>query len=466
MVMKDSIFREYDIRGVVGRDFDAQFAKALGQAFGVLLSRELQREPGDLQIAVGRDCRLSGEELATALIEGVRSTGVSVVSSGMGPTPQLYFTVFARELDGGIQVTGSHNPGDQNGFKMMFGRQTLSGDAIQRLRNAIVEGVGQNSGSTAKGELQEWDGRKHYLADLIARSRPHMGSKKLKVVVDGGNGVGGMIGPDLLRDLGCEVIELFTEPDGRFPNHHPDPTVMENIVDLRATVRAQGADIGIAWDGDADRIGVVDENADVIFGDILLLLYGKQLLKEIEAPIVIGDVKCSQVLFDELARLGAKPVMWKTGHSLIKSKLKELNAHLAGEMSGHIFFAHRYYGFDDALHAAARLVEMLSSSSQSLSEMLKDVPSMVSTPEIRVDCPEHIKFRVADAARERFKEFEISTLDGVRIMFPNGWGLVRASNTQPALVMRFEADSEARLREYRALVEGRITALMSELEGN
>jgi phosphomannomutase/phosphoglucomutase len=298
--------------------------------------------------------------------------------------------------------------------------------------------------------------------ELIERSLPRMGSaRKLKIVVDGGNGVGGLVGPQLLRGLGCEVIEMYTEPDGRFPNHHPDPTVLENIEELRQRVVAEKADAGIAWDGDADRIGVVDERGEVIFGDLLLVLYGRQLLTEKENPTIIGDVKCSELMFEDLRRRGANTVMARTGHSLIKAKLKELHADLAGEMSGHMFFAFRYYGFDDALHASARFVEILSNSAQSLSEMLGDLPKTFTTPELRMDCPEEIKFRVAEAAKSSFPEYSVNTLDGVRITFPNGWGLVRASNTQPVLVMRFEADSQARLDEYRRLVEERIQRLQN-----
>jgi len=459
---KTGIFREYDIRGVVDTDFDAELAVQLGLALAEKVKKAFPEKTAH-QVAVGYDCRLSGESLRTALTEGLVRGGMNVINSGMGPTPQLYYTVVSRSLDGGIQVTGSHNPGDQNGFKMMIGGHTLSGTDIQELRDAIFGGKLDGSKNFDERRVTNFDARTAYIHELIERSRSHMGNaKKVKVVVDGGNGVGGLVGPELLRGLGCEVIEIYTEPDGRFPNHHPDPTVVENLADLRARVLEEKADAGIAWDGDADRIGVVDEKGEPIFGDLLLVLYGRQLLKEVKKPTIIGDVKCSELMFSDLRQRGANTVMAKTGHSLIKAKLKELNAELAGEMSGHMFFGYRYYGFDDALHASARFVEILSNSAEPLSSMLSDLPKMVTTPEIRVDCPDELKFKVAERAKTSFPEFSANTLDGIRITFPHGWGLVRASNTQPILVMRFEADSAARLDEYRKLVEDRIAKLRSE----
>ena len=336
MIAKDSIFREYDIRGTVGVDFDAAFARELGRAYAEIVKAECGKSEG-LTVGIGRDCRLSGEELSAKLIEGIRSAGISVVDCGMGPTPQLYFMVYDANLDGGIQVTGSHNPADQNGFKMMAGKRTLSGPDIQKLRELVQSSAPGEEGENL-AELSEVDARTRYTDYLVAASKDHMGPRKLKVVVDGGNGVGGMVGPELLKRLGCEVIELYCDPDGTFPNHHPDPTVLENIAELRERVVSEGADLGIAWDGDADRIGVVDESGEPIFGDMLVLIYGRQLLKEVDKPTIIADVKCSELLFSDLSARGANTVMAKTGHSLIKAKLKELGAELAGEMSGHIFF--------------------------------------------------------------------------------------------------------------------------------
>ena len=462
MLAKDKIFREYDIRGTVDVDFDAAFAKELGRAFA---SEVLGAESGATPtVAVGSDCRLSGPTLTASLIEGLTEGGLNVIRTGVGPTPQLYYTVFTKKLAGGIQVTGSHNPADQNGFKMMIGLKTLSGNDIQSLRKIVTEGSARVVPQELRGSVEDFDARSVYTKELIERSKPFMGSiKKLKVVTDAGNGVGGLVGPEMLRQLGCEVIEMYSEPDGRFPNHHPDPTELKNIVELRARVVSEKADLGIGWDGDADRIGVVNELGEPVFGDMLLVLFGRQLLKEVEAPTIIADVKCSELFFSDMKSRGANAVMSKTGHSLIKAKLKELHAELAGEMSGHIFFAHRYYGFDDAMHASARLVEILSHTKESLSSLLGDLPKTVSTPELRIDCADEIKFEVVAKAQNAFKEFDTNTIDGVRITFSHGWGLVRASNTQSALVMRFEADTEARLKEYQKLVEDRVTKLTKEL---
>ena len=465
MIANEGIFREYDIRGVVGRDFDAGLARGLGYAFGKkVIAESPEKTPASLKVAVGYDCRLTGEELRRALTEGLLASGVSVVSSGMGPTPQLYFTVLSQALAGGIQVTGSHNPADQNGFKMMIGPKTLSGSFIQELKRDILARPQFDSKPYADDRVEHFDARKAFTEELIARSKPHMGTaRKLKIVVDGGNGVGGLVGPAVLRALGCEVVELFIEPDGRFPNHHPDPTVLENIAVLRKKVVEERADAGIAWDGDADRIGVVDERGEPIYGDMLLVIFGRQLIQEVPSPTIIGDVKCSELMFTSLREAGATTVMARTGHSLIKAKLKELHAELAGEMSGHMFFAHRYFGFDDALHAAARFVEILSSTTQTVSEMLADLPKTVSTPELRLDCPDDKKFLVAEKAKAAFSEYPVNTIDGVRITFPHGWGLVRASNTQPILVMRFEADTEDRLHQYQQLVESRIEELKAKI---
>lgn len=463
--MNPSIFREYDIRGVVGKDFNEDFAELLGHAY----SRKLKKALGERSryiVGVGRDCRLSGPSITDRLVKGMIQNGIEVVDCGMGPTPQLYFSVFHQNLDGGIQVTASHNPSDQNGFKMMIGKSTLSGSEIQDLKHIAQDILksGISSGDGIVGQCRNYDAASEYIDFLYANSTPRMGSRKLKVVVDGGNGVGGPVGVPLLKRLGCEVIELFTDPDGRFPNHHPDPTVVENIVELRKRVVEEKADCGIAWDGDADRIGVVDEKGEPIFGDMLLLIYGRELLKTIKNPTIIGDVKCSQILFDTLKAEGANPVMAKTGHSLIKAKLKELNAELAGEMSGHIFFAHDFFGFDDALHASGRIVEILSSTDKPLSSLLSGIPKMVSTPELRIDCEESIKFKLVEGMKDALAEFEVNTLDGVRVKFSNGWGLVRASNTQAALVMRFEADSEEHLEEYKTIFNTRLESVKNSLK--
>jgi phosphomannomutase/phosphoglucomutase len=462
VLLNQAIFREYDIRGVVGKDFDTDLAYALGVVFAKRVIETSGKKV--ITIGVGRDCRLTGLEMQESLVAGLRAGGASVITSGVGPTPQLYFTAVTKNLDAGIQVTASHNPGDQNGFKMMIGKSTLSGAAITALKEEILKIGDKRFPINESTTVQEFDARIAYTKELIERSKPYLGARKLKIVVDGGNGVGGLVGPAVLKALGCEVIELFTEPDGTFPNHHPDPTVVENLRYLIAKVKEVKADVGIAWDGDADRIGIVDENGTPIFGDMLLVIYGRQLLKEVKNPTIIGDVKCSDLLFSDLSSKGANAVMAKTGHSLIKAKIKELHAELAGEMSGHMFFAHRYYGFDDAIHASARLVEILTSTDMPCSQILADLPKRVSTPELRVDCPDAIKFEIVEKAKQAFPEYESNDLDGIRISFDQGWGLVRASNTQAALVMRFEASSEELLKEYRNVVEKRLANLRETLQ--
>lgn len=452
------VFREYDIRGMVDREITPQFAYLLGRGYG-----EVARAQGVQRVAVGHDCRLSSPTLAMELARGINDAGIDCLMIGEGPTPQLYFTVFAHELDGGIQVTGSHNPPDMNGFKLLIGRDTLSGNKIQELKQQVQRMVDAPP-SVTPGKTAALDVREEYIAHIVERCRTHMGNVPVKVVVDAGNGVGGLVGPEVLRRLGAQVIELFCEPDGNFPNHHPDPTVMENIETLRKRVRLEKADCGIGWDGDADRIGVVDENGEVIFGDMLLALYARDVLNEQPGATVIGDVKCSSLLFDDVQRRGGNPVMWKTGHSLIKAKLKETKGAIAGEMSGHMFFAHRYFGFDDALYASARLLEVLSKRTQPLSQMLADLPKTYSTPEIRLDCPEEVKFELIARAQKAFPEHEVNTIDGVRVTFPHGWGLARASNTQPVIVLRFEADSPEHLSTYQELVLQRIETIKQELE--
>ena len=457
MQINPVIFREYDIRGTVGTELSDEFARVLGRAYGTLA-----RENGLNRIGVGHDCRLSSPGYAQALAEGIADEGLDVVMSGEGPTPQLYFSVFNQDLGGGIQVTGSHNPPDMNGFKILLGKQTLSGAEIQNLK-ARCEAVLKSSPATTRGTISTVDIRPTYIKNLIDNCRPHIGQRKLKVVVDGGNGVGGLVGPEVLRGLGVDVIELYCDPDGRFPNHHPDPTELKNIKDLVAKVKETKADFGIGWDGDADRIGVVDEKGDVVFGDMLLLIYGRAILAEKPGATIIGDVKCSSQLFNDLTSRGANAIMWKTGHSLIKGKLKETHGDLAGEMSGHIFFKHRFFGFDDALYASARLVEIMSKHAGPLSSLLAGLSPMLSTPEMRVDCPESIKFKIAQEAQAAFKEFKVDTIDGVRVTFDHGWGLVRASNTQPVLVMRFEAESAALLEDYKKIVLDRIEAIKGRL---
>jgi len=452
------IFREYDIRGIVEKDLNDGFAHLLGRAYA-----ELARENNVSRVAIGYDCRHSSESYAKSLAEGITDEGVEACIIGMGPTPQVYYALFEKGFGGGIQVTGSHNPPDMNGFKICLGKSTLYGEAIQDIRSRMERLVKAEKG-TKKAEISYADISEEYAQNLVDNVKPHMGSRKLKVVVDAGNGVGGIKGPEVLRQLGVEVIELFCDPDGDFPNHHPDPTVMEYMQELISKVKESGADFGIGWDGDADRIGLVDENGNNIHGDMLLLIYARALLKEKPGATIIGDVKCSSLLFDGIKKAGGKAIIWKTGHSLMKKKLSEENGDLGGEMSGHMFFRQRFYGYDDALYASARLAEIMSNTDKTVSEMLGDLPETFSTPEIRVNCPDEIKFKIARAAASVFSEYEVDTIDGVRVTFENGWGLVRASNTQAVLVMRFEAGSEADLKKYQDLVIERIEGIKATLQ--
>ena len=450
MQVPSSIFRQYDIRGVVDDQITPQVAHAVGRAVATDARRRLGKAA---RLAVGRDNRPSGEVLAQAVRDGMAAAGAVAVDVGMVPTPALYLALHELEVDGGLQVTGSHNPPEFNGFKTVVADETLHGDDIQELQRLINDDETDTdaAGGGLEVDLTVLD---KYVAAVLCRNGPL--AKPVRVVVDCGNGVASLVAELLLARLGAEVIPLFCESDGSFPNHHPDPTVLENLADLREAVRRTGSALGIAFDGDGDRIGAVDEQGTVVFGDQLLALFGRDLAQRMGGGhYVIFDVKCSDTLAFDLERSGLKPQMWKTGHSLIKAKMKELEAPLAGEMSGHMFFGGDYYGFDDALFAAARLLDYLAKTDEPLSVMLSNLPQRCSTPEIRVDCDDERKFAVVDRAVEYFSsKYDTSDIDGVRISFDDGWGLIRASNTQPVLVMRFEASTPERLDEYRSEVEG------------
>lgn len=441
------IFRQYDIRGVVGRDLTPAVARAIGAAVASLGWERVGRLP---RLAVGRDNRPSGVELAAAVRDGIAGTGGTAVDLGMVPTPALYLALHELGVDGGVQVTGSHNPPEFNGFKMSVAGATIYGDDIQLLRRMIQEGATRSG----RGAIELDATVLQRYGDAIAQRNGPL-TRSVRVVVDCGNGVTGLVAEAVLSRIGADVIPLFCESDGTFPNHHPDPTVPENLRDLAETVRRENAELGIAFDGDGDRIGAVDEQGTIVFGDQLLILYGRDLSDRMgPGHPVIFDVKCSNVLATELRRAGLRPTIWKTGHSLIKAKMKELGAPLAGEMSGHMFFGGDYYGFDDALFAAARLLAYLARRGGPLSARLADVPKTFATPELRVECGEAEKFEIVEAAAKHFADrYEVLTLDGVRISFPTGWGLLRASNTQPVLVLRFEAASEDDLQRYRDEVE-------------
>jgi phosphomannomutase/phosphoglucomutase len=451
MQVPKSIFRQYDVRGIIGKELTADLARGLGSAYATMAWHRLGRTP---VLAVGRDNRPSGGGLSASIREGIAATGATVVDVGVLPTPALYFAVYALECDGGLQVTGSHNPPEFNGFKMVLTGDAVHGDEILELYE-IITAERWRSGS----------GRQSADSSVLLRYREaiidrHRLARRVKVVVDCGNGAGSLIAVSTLQGLGAEVIGLFCESDGTFPNHHPDPTVLENLRDLQQAVRRTGAELGIAFDGDADRLGAVDETGEVVFGDQLLVLFGRDAVRRFgPGTPVIFDVKCSEVLPQALTAAGAKPVMWKTGHSLIKAKMKEANAPLAGEMSGHMFFGGDYFGFDDALFAAARLLEIVSTGPGGLAPLLADLPKTCATPEIRVDCPDEQKFEIVARAAAHFgSRYPTVTIDGVRIGFPDGWGLLRASNTQPILVMRFEASDQSTLEGYRAEVTSWLTA--------
>ena len=448
-----TIFREYDIRGLVDRDLTEEAVERVGLALGTRL-----RGAGGRSVVLGRDCRLSGERFAQAMRSGLTATGCDVVDLGVVPTPLSYYAAHTLPVDGLCMITGSHNPPEYNGLKVGVGKTTLFGREIQELR-ALAE---SGAFAAGRGTVRSHDIVSPYRDDVAGRLR--MGSRRLRVAVDAGNGTGGVVAVPLFQRLGLEVVPLFTEMDGRFPNHPPDPTVEENLAALKAAVRESRADLGIAYDGDADRVGAVDERGSVLWGDQIMILFSRALLREVPGAAIVGEVKCSMTLYDDIAARGGRAIMWKAGHSLIKAKMKEEGALLAGEMSGHIFFGHRWFGFDDGIYSSARLLELLSHAEGPLSGLLADVPRTFSTPEIRVDCPEDQKFEVVRRAQEFFaSRYPAVTVDGVRVVFPDGWGLVRASNTQPLLVLRFEARTPERLAEIRALVEERVAAIQAEL---
>jgi len=449
--VNQNIFREYDIRGIVGEHLTDETVAILGKAIGTFFNQN-----GAKRIAIGYDARESSPRFCELLTKGFNETGCDAVLIGRVPTPVLYHTVFTKEVDGGVMITGSHNPPDHNGFKICLGKSTLFGSQIQEIKQIALAGEFSNGAGT----IETIEVLETYEKDIL--SKISLGARKLKAVVDGGNGMGGVTGVPVYEKLGVELVKLFTEPDSNFPNHHPDPTVTENLQDCIAAVKESGADLGIAWDGDGDRIGVIDENGRIIWGDELMVLLSREILKENAGATIIAEVKCSQNLFDDIAAHGGKPIMWKAGHSIIKAKMKETNAALAGEMSGHIFFADRFYGFDDATYAGARVLEILSKTDKKLSELLSDLPETFSTPELRVDCEDEQKFEVVAKIAEEFaKTNEVITIDGARILFENGWGLVRASNTQAILVLRFEADSEENLAKIREKVENRVRNFIS-----
>ena len=452
MSFPTNVFREYDVRGVAERDLSNEFAFTLGRAFAELIRRgkpEAEQEQ-PLTIAVGRDGRLSSPRLFEQLTRGLIEQGANVLDVGVGPTPLLYFAAFHTHPDGAVQITGSHNPGEDNGFKLMRGKGSFYGQDIQVLRETMDGELPKR----AAGKLETRDISADYIEAVKQASRLD-GAKAPRVVVDAGNGSAGPLGVRTLEALGVSVDPLFCDIDGHFPNHHPDPTVLSNLEALKARVLETGAALGIAWDGDGDRIGAMDEKGEVIWGDKLMILYSRALLAEHPGATVLGEVKCSETLFADVTAHGGRALYSKTGHSLIKAKMKAEKALLAGEMSGHMFFGDRYFGYDDAIYASVRLLEIVTNAGKPLSQLLADVPQTFATPELRVDCADEKKFGIVTKVQDHYrKTHRVLDLDGARIDFGDGaWGLCRASNTQPVLVLRFEAKTEARRDEIRREVE-------------
>jgi len=455
------IFREYDIRGVADKHLSSELFTSLGRAFSTLFP-----EGRKIKVAVGRDCRLSSPRLFEALVAGLTAAGLDVVDVGVGPTPQLYFAVHHLEVDGGLMITGSHNPGPENGVKMLRRTGSIYGEEIQALKRRVESNDVPDA--KTRGVVTQYDVVPAYVEHVSKDVR--LARTDFAVVVDAGNGSGGPLAMKTYAALGLNVTPLYCDMDGTFPNHHPDPTQPENVEELIAAVKKSGARVGLAFDGDADRLGAIDADGSIVWGDRLLTLFARDILRERPGAAILGEVKCSQTLYDDIEKHGGRPILWKTGHSLIKAKMKEEKALLAGEMSGHLFFADRYFGFDDAIYAGARLLEILAREGKTIGELLADLPATFVTPEIRVDCDDALKFKLVDRVKKHFQAQvgkgdvrEVIDVDGARVIFEHGWGLVRASNTQPVLVVRFEADTEARRDEYRARVQKVIDESQSTL---
>lgn len=444
--MNPNIFRMYDIRGIAEKDLNDEIVELIGKAYGTFMIRKQYR-----LISVGRDLRLSSDRIQKALVQGIRSTGIDVIDVGVLPTPALYFSIVHLNTDGAVMVTGSHNPIEFNGIKMNERLLSIYGEDIQRIKQLIeIKDFAQGSGTLAEREIVSV--YKKMLKEKIQLNRT------FKIVIDAGNATAGPIAPEIYESLGCEVIQLYCEPDGNFPNHLPDPTVMEYIEDLRKTVVRGKADFGLGYDGDSDRVGVIDEKGRPVYADKILALLSREVLSRNPGSKIIFDVKCSQMLPEEIKKAGGEPLMWMTGHSLIKKKMKEENAPIAGEMSGHIFFKDGYFGFDDGIYVSLRLVQLLSSQDKTLGQLVDALPQFVTTPEIRITCPDEDKFEVIRKLVGDFKKnYKVIDVDGARVEFGDGWGLVRASNTQPKLVLRFEAKTADRLNTIKDLFKQRLS---------
>jgi phosphomannomutase/phosphoglucomutase len=450
--MNPEMFREYDIRGIAEKDMTIEDVLLIGKGVGSYL-----KSHGCSKLNVGRDCRLSSEQYSEKIIEGLRSTGCDVTDIGVCPTPVFYFSIQHLTAEGGVMVTASHNPKEYNGFKLCIGLDSIHGEEIQKILGIIDN----QSFVRGKGALSS--------ADIVTPYREFVEKnikldRSIKVGVDAGNGTAGVVAVPIFKELGCEVHDIYTEMDGTFPNHEADPTVEKNMQDLIAMVKGKKLDVGIGFDGDGDRIGVIDEKGNIVYGDKLMIIFSREILSRKPGSTFISEVKCSKTMYDDIEKHGGRAIMWRTGHSLIKKKMKEEKAELAAEMSGHMFFADRYYGYDDATYAACRLIEILADTGKTLSDLLSDVPKTYSTPEIRVECADDKKFDVVSEVTEYFrKKYDVIDIDGVRVLFEDGWGLVRASNTQPALVLRFEALTEARLSQIKTMVESALADIQTSV---
>jgi len=454
-MINETMFREYDIRGLAETELSDAVVERIAKAVAAVYVRE-----GKKEIAVGMDGRPSSPRIKELFSRTLARYGLQVTDLGLTPTPVVYFACFRHNMGGAVIITASHNPSEYNGFKIMLGNAALYGDQIKELYRLACDGPFPPE---SKGSIVQKVILPEYLDYIEKNIRL---KKKIRVVVDAGNGTGGITAPELYRRLGADVIPLYCDVDGRFPNHHPDPTVAKNLQDMIAKVKESGADLGIGLDGDADRIGVVDNLGRILWGDQLLVIYARDILKAHPGATIISEVKASEVLYAEIKKHGGVPIMWKAGHSLIKQKLFEEKAMAAGEVSGHVFFNDKWFGFDDAVYAGARLMEILSGTDSSLAEIFDSIPQVFNTPEIRIDCGDDIKFRVVDAVRDHFKQLlPVIDIDGARIKFPRGWALVRASNTQPALVVRYESDSQGEMERIQAQVDQVIRRVQAEIKG-
>jgi phosphomannomutase/phosphoglucomutase len=466
MNINPHVFRKYDIRGVAFIDLTEEFSYNLGKSItSCFLDKKGQ---GTYTFAVGYDVRTSSSALKSSMIKGFLDSGINIIDLGYCPTPLVYYSLFTQSVDGGVMITGSHNPKEDNGYKICYGQDTIYGEDIEFIKKRMEED-NYVSASIKSGSYKTFDIVSEYVNFMTKRFDYMKEMKELTVVVDAGNGAASLCAPQLYSQLGCQVFPLYCEPDGTFPNHHPDPTIVNNLKDIIEEVKKNNAQVGLAFDGDGDRLGVIDNTGKIIWGDELMVLFSRSILKESPHSTFVSEVKCSQVMYDDIEKQGGKAIMWKTGHSLIKKKMKEENAVLAGEMSGHIFFAHRYFGYDDALYAGVRLIEILKKEEKTLQDLLTDLPPTFKTPEIRFDCPDDKKFdivqKMTDLYRKRATDpasgiKKIIDIDGIRVVFDKGWALVRASNTQPVLVLRFEAESEEVLEVLKKQFENELAEII------